>query len=468
MNYTLIAMVVFVAGISFLLARQRTQSQAAEAGFFQGCSANGEAPGLITLIFSQVTTWIFARSLLNAAILGFYYGHWGTLAYSAYYLSFFTGALIVDHLRFRQGHHSIQAFLHERFGHWGTRCYNLVIGVRLVSEVFANLLVIGIIFGVAGSQAYTLAVLAVALVTLGYSMLGGLHASLRTDLFQMIIFIGVLALLLLLAASGGHFSSALLDFQPFAIDQPGPVLLLAALLQVWSYPMHDPVMMDRGFLADRRTTWRSFLHAGWISTFCILAFGSLGVIAGAGALSGEDMNQALTRLLGEWPMLLFSATLVISAMSTLDSTLSSSAKLVIVDMQWAQARVRNGRISMALFMLLGLALVFWGNQDLFSAVAVSGTASMYLAPVIFFSLWGNQRQIPLWSYLGSFVVALGGAALYFSESSGYSLLLGESHKYTKLLWISLSVLVIGCLLFQVGSLVSRKPGATTAKTEVSV
>jgi len=462
MNTPLAVLIMIVAAFSLYLSRQRTQ----EGGFFHGRSAEGDAPGLITLIFSQVTTWIFARSLLNAAILGFYYGIWGTLAYAAYYLSFFTGALIIDHLRFRQGHTSIQAFLHERFGHWGTRCYNLVIGVRLVSEVFANLLVIGILFGVAGSQAYTLAVLAVSLVTLIYSMLGGLHASLRTDLFQMLVFLAVLGLLLIFAVAGGHFSVALLDFKPFEISDPGPILLLVALLQVWSYPMHDPVMMDRGFLADRRTTWRSFIHAGWISTLCILAFGSLGVIAGAGALSGEDMNQALTRLLGEWPMLLFSATLVISAMSTLDSTLSSSAKLVVMDMKLAPARVNNGRIAMVLFMLLGLALVFWGNKDLFSAVAVSGTASMYLAPVIFFSLWGNQRDIPLWSYLGSFVVALGGAVLYFTESSGYSALLGEVHKYTKLLWISLAVLVIGCLMFQIGSLSARRPRPADSRMQV--
>lgn len=179
------------------------------------------------------------------------------------------------------------------------------------------------------------------------------------------------------------------------------------------------------------------------------------------------MNQALTRLLGELPMFLFSATLVISAMSTLDSTLSSSAKLVVIDMKLVESRVRNGRFSMALFMLLGLALVFWGNKDLFSVVAVSGTASMYLAPVIFFSLWGNQREIPLWSYLGSFTIALGGAMLYLTESSGYSALLGEAHKYTKLLWISLSVMIIGCLLFQLGSLLARRAQQTDNRTQVT-
>ena len=326
-----------------------------------------------------------------------------------------------------------------------------------MSEVFANLLVIGILFGVSGSQSYTLAVIGLAMVTLVYSMLGGLHASLRTDFFQMLVFIAVLSVLLFMVVGGGHFNAELLAFKPFDISEPGPILLLVALLQVWSYPMHDPVMMDRGFLADRETTKRSFIHAGWISSLSIIAFGSLGVIAGANALSGEDMNQALSRLLGELPMFLFSATLVISAMSTLDSTLTSSAKMMVLDMRLMSVNLRNGRIVMAVFMLLGVLLVFVGNKDLFSAVAVSGTASMYLVPVIFFSLWGNRRDIPVWSYVASFALAMGGAVLYFTESSGHTAVLGEVHKYTKLLWICITIMIGGCALFWVGGASQKQP-----------
>jgi len=460
MDYQLSLIIGFIALVSVLLSPKVKGANA----FFRGESKDGQQPGLLTLTFSQVTTWIFARSLMNAAILGFYYGIWGTLAYAAYYLSFLTGARIIDHLRFEQGYDSIQSFLADRFGQWGTRCYNLVIGVRLISEVFANLLVIGILFGVAGSGAYTLAVLGLALITLVYSMMGGLHASLRTDLFQMFVFLGVLALLLVMALSSGHLNTEALMFKTFDISEPGPVLLLVAFLQVWSYPMHDPVMMDRGFLADRETTRKSFLHAGWISVLCIIAFGALGVMAGAHAVTGENMNQALTRLLGELPMLMFSAALVISAMSTLDSTLSSSSKLIVVDMKMTQATVFNGRMAMAVFMLLGVLCVFWGNKDLFSAVAVSGTASMYLAPVIFFSLWGNNTNIPVWSYLVSFALAVGGAILYFTESSGYSALLGDAHKYTKLLWISLTVLIVGCAAFWIGDKLNQpKSKSVTAE-----
>ena len=156
---SLVALAVF----SFMLApRARTPE-----GFFFGSSPTGVAPGVWTLTFSQVTTWIFARSLLNAGILGYFFGIAGALAYTAYYLSFLTGGWIIDRLRFVHGAQNIQGFLYTRFGRIGTGSFNLLVGVRLISEVFANLLVVGIVFGATGSLAYTVAILAVAGVTLG-------------------------------------------------------------------------------------------------------------------------------------------------------------------------------------------------------------------------------------------------------------------------------------------------------------
>ena len=95
MTTSLLLTLVTLAVISLLL----TPGQRTVEGFYAGRDAQGEGPSMITLVFSQVTTWIFARSLLTAAILGFYYGIGGALAYTAYYLSFFTGAVIVDQIR---------------------------------------------------------------------------------------------------------------------------------------------------------------------------------------------------------------------------------------------------------------------------------------------------------------------------------------------------------------------------------
>src|SRR6056297_3443950 len=152
-----------IFGLIILASLLAAPRRATIDGFFGGARADGRAPGLWVLVLSQVTTWIFARSLMNSAILGYYYGIWGVLAYAAYYGSFLTGGFIVGRLR-DGGAGSVQDWLTARFGAAGVACYNIVIALRLLSEVFANLLVVGLIFGAAlpaSAGADTWAILAV-------------------------------------------------------------------------------------------------------------------------------------------------------------------------------------------------------------------------------------------------------------------------------------------------------------------
>ncbi|MFC4351977.1 hypothetical protein ACFOW6_10525 [Fodinicurvata halophila] len=446
----LTASIIFITLFSYIVSpRVRTVT-----GFFGGLSETGQTPSLWTIVLSQVTTWIFARSLLNAGILGYFYGLPGVLAYASYYLSFLTGAWIIDALRFRRCYESVQNCLADHFGTAGTVCYNFVVALRLASEVFANLLVIGILFGQAGSLGYILSILAVAGVTLGYSMLGGLRASIRTDVFQATALIVVLAVLLGQTLAAQDFSLPVsLSFATADMEAPGWSLLAVALLQVWSYPLHDPVMMDRGFLADRRTTRQSFYHACWISLLLILAFGLLGLHAGAHRLEGEDLMATLSRIMGPSTMILLNIALILSAVSTLDSTLSSAAKLSILGMRLAPATLFAGRAAMAIFMGLGLVLLLFGSDDLFDAVAISGTASLFLAPVVFFCIWRDWR-VRRWAYLTAFAAATLAAVFYFLESSGYTDLIGAltglNHDYSKLLLLSLLALVTGCGAFVAG------------------
>src|SRR6056297_1145 len=415
-------------------------------GFFGGASAMGRAPGLWTLVLSQVTTWIFARSLMNAAIRGYFYGIWGVLAYAAYYGSFLTGGFIVGRLR-DGGAGSVQDWLTARFGAAGVACYNIVIALRLLSEVFANLLVVGLIFAAAlptWAGADTAAILAVAGLGLAYSAWGGLSASLRTDVVQMLIFLAVFAAALLaLVTAPGFQIGAVLTAQGTSGAWNGQILLLVAFLQVFSYPAHDPVMMDRGFIADRVTTRASFLHAFWISTLCIIGFGFFGIQA---SLTGADYEG---QLLGTWaamfPAWVFAAlmlSLLVSALSTLDSALASAARLVVVELRLAPRSLMGGRVAMLVFMGLGAALTLWGNQTLFDAVAVSGTASMFLAPVFVVGLIMG-RDVALWGYLVAFLAAMLGALAYFARDGLFAALLPAGHKYEQLLAICIVVLVVG-------------------------
>ena len=422
-------------------------------GFYKGSSETGNAPTLWTLVLSQVTTWIFARSLMTAAILGFYYGIAGALAYAAYYFSFVTGGAIINHLRFKHGYENVQGFLSAKFGATGAAMYNFVVVLRLLSEVFANLIVVGEIFGLKGSFEYFTAMVAIGVITVAYSSMGGLRASLRTDVLQSVLVIALVTVLFIAMLLNPAFDPGAIIRSSPEIQSPGWVLLLVAGLQVWSYPLHDPVMMDRGFLADEETTRKSFLHAAWISIICILMFALLGVFAGLNNNESEGMMEALTRLFGQPIMAVFSVALIISALSTLDSTFSSASKLVVKDMKLLPETVMSGRIVMVAFLIVGGLFLLWDSKDLYAAVAVSGTLSMFLLPIIVFCIWG-KRDVALWPVVVTFIVTIFGGITYVTESSKYTTwmfdLFGFEHKYSKLLIICIVIALVGFVTFALG------------------
>lgn len=438
--------IITIFGLVILASLAAAPRRATIEGFFGGAGASGQAPGLWVLVLSQVTTWIFARSLMNAAILGYFYGIWGTLAYAAYYGSFLTGGFIVGRLR-AGGAGSVQDWLGARFGAVGVACYNVVIALRLLSEVFANLLVVGLIFAAALPEvglAREASIVLVAVLGLAYSAWGGLSAALRTDVLQMLVFLVIFALAFgALLTSPGFDLGAVLTSEGASGSWNGQVLLLVAFLQVFSYPAHDPVMMDRGFIADRDTTRRSFLHAFWISSFCIIGFGFFGIQAAIVGAEYED--QLIGTWMGMFPPWLFVALLVsllISALSTLDSALASAARLVVDELRLSPRTLSGGRVAMVVFMTAGALLTLWGNQTLFDAVAVSGTASMFLTPVLLVGLVMG-RPLALWSYLVAFGAALTGAAAYFARDGIFAAVLPEGHKYEQLLAICVVVLFVG-------------------------
>jgi len=453
----LVLLVIAIALGSILLSPRAVTV----AAFFAGADNQGHAPGLLTLVLSQVTTWIFARSLLTAAILGYYYGIAGALAYTAYYLSFLTGMMIVARLR-RKGARSLQDWLGQEYGQIGVFCYNLVVALRLMSEVFANLLVVGMVFTAAyagSAQAGQIAMIALALVALGYSAFGGLRASLRTDVGQMILFLVAFSIAFLVMVFGSDFSvSEVLSAPGVSGGYNGWVLFLVALLQVPSYPAHDPVMMDRGFIADERTTKRAFIHAFWLSALSIFGFALFGVeasVTGAALVDGQLLGT-WQAMFGPFVYFLIVASLLISAMSTLDSALSSAARLAIDEMKLAKRTITNGRIAMAVFMLGGVLFLLANTKELFAAVAVSGTASMFLTPLLVLGL-GFGLKIPRWSFLVSFGAAIGGAIAYFFQSSELVMaVFGSGHKYERLLAICIAVLLVGFVASFVGIMMRRR------------
>lgn len=372
---------VLVIGSSLLLLWIAPKARSIQA-FYQG-SRNERAPNFWLLTSSLVISWLFAKSITNAANLGLSYGFVGSVAYAAYYLSFVVAGLIIYRLRTKGGFSSIHAFLRQRYGQGAILIFSLLIAFRLFNEVWSNTMVIGSYFGESGSFNYYLAILVFTGLTLMYSLKGGMSSAILTDLIQMLFFGIILAILLaVLIPKAPAGVRSFVDSGTWSWGT-GVNLLVVALLQSFSYPFHDPVMTDRGFISDARTTLSSFLFAAVIGAICILLFSFIGIYGSWHEVEGQAA-VGVARLLGLPILLLVNFIMITSAASTLDSTFSSFAKLAQLDLNKRRPpSIKAGRWSMILITVIGTLPVFL-DPAILSATTVSGTMVLGLGPIFLF------------------------------------------------------------------------------------
>jgi len=262
MEQTIIWQWIIVAGFGLLFFLIAPVSRTV-ASFFSAASGEGRQPNVFLLTSSLVISWIFAKSITNAANLGLSFGIVGGVAYAVYYLSFIVAGIVIYQLRVQGKFASIHHYLQERFGRTAVIIFSLLVGFRLYNEVWSNTMVIGSYFGEMGSRPYYLAIVVFTGLTLAYTLKGGLRSSLLTDAIQMVLF-GVLLFVvlgLIMPQTEGGLGTYLSSGEWSLAN--GVNLLLVAFIQIFSYPFHDSVMTDRGFISDPHTTRKSFFSGRW-------------------------------------------------------------------------------------------------------------------------------------------------------------------------------------------------------------
>jgi hypothetical protein len=156
---------------------------------------------------------------------------------------------------------------------------------------------------------------------------------------------------------------------------------------VLSYPFHDPVLTDRGFITEEKTMLRAMIVAGVLGFLCIFAFSLVGVHAKLEGLpSGDNMPGAVAGAFGALPYFLMTMIMIVAAGSTLDSTFASVSKLVGQEVPLLAGRepgsnaLRIGVWTMVVIAVLGNIPMIAGT-DILKATTISGTMVMGLAPV---------------------------------------------------------------------------------------
>ncbi|MEG0016858.1 MAG: hypothetical protein RR747_09805 [Gordonibacter sp.] len=425
-------------------------------GFFKGERKDGKPASLFLLTTSIFISWIFAKSVTNAANLGCEYGLVGGVAYATYWLCIPLAGFAIYRLRTKFLAKGLVSFLTKNYGIAAAFVFSLAILIRLFNEVWSNSSVVGGYYGESGSMYFIIAATLFTLITLAYAMWGGLRSSLVTDAVQTILFvvvlIGIAAWIL-----PQHSFSDYMTSGTWSLDT-GVDLLLVTVLQLFSYPFHDPVLTDRGFITEEKTMVKAFVVSGVLGFLAILLFSFIGIHA---QLVGIPLSSNVPAAVGAaTSMAAFFAMalmMIFAAGSTLDSTFSSLSKLAARDLPHIvnkdfgnKARV-IGMGVMVLFAFVGNLPMLVGTSIL-AATTISGTMIMGLGPI--FLLHGRVKPTKLGFHLCFWIGIVLGFAYSFAPGLVAGLAIGGG-KSAVLLGVNLYGLIACTLAYVIPGLVAQ-------------
>lgn len=424
-------------------------------GFFRGERKDGKPASLFLLTTSIFISWIFAKSVTNAANLGAEFGFVGGVAYATYWLCIPIAGFAIYRLRTKFLAKGLVSFLTKNYGIAAAFVFSLAILIRLFNEVWSNSSVVGGYYGEAGSTYFIVAATVFTLITLAYAMWGGLRSSLVTDAVQAILFavvlIGIAVWILPQHSMGEYMSTGVWSLST------GVDLLLVTVLQLFSYPFHDPVLTDRGFITEEKTMVKAFTVSGILGFFAILIFSFIGIHA---QLEGMPLSSNVPAQVGAASsMAAFFALailMIFAAGSTLDSTFSSLSKLSARDLP----RILNkdfGKRARPIGMAVMVIFAFIGNlpmivgTDILAATTISGTMIMGLGPI--FLLHGLVKPTKLGFHLCFWLGIVLGFLYAFAPSTVAFMAIGDG-KYATMLGVNLYGLISCTLLYLIPGIVA--------------
>ncbi|MDM8549191.1 hypothetical protein QUF72_03900 [Desulfobacterales bacterium HSG2] len=268
---------------------------------------------------------------------------------------------------------------------------------------------------------YHTGVIVLAVMFTSYSLIDGLRSSIRTDLLQMIIIGGGMAVLVPLAVSEGGGMAAIQAgfsgfngeygnlFDPYVAYSFG----ITVTIGLMSGPVGDQQHWQRAFAFQKGKAFRGYLLGALIFAAVPLTMSLLGFMAAgnpdaapgvyAGNLSAQQVGPEVIRtLLPEWGMIVFMIMILGGLASTGDSALCAGGSLVTVDIFRRYIRpeasdavmLRAARISVLGISLIAVGISLIPGITILSLFLFYGTLrSSTLMPTLFILF---RKNVPAW------------------------------------------------------------------------
>jgi Na+/proline symporter len=285
---------------------------------------------------------------------------------------------------------------------------------------------------------YSAGVLLLALVFTSYSLVDGLHSSIRTDVAQLfIIFVGMGVVVPVAVANGGGFAAVIAGLGGFdgthgSVFDPHVAYTfgITVTIGLMSGPVGDQQHWQRAFAFARGKVLRGYLLGAALFAVVPVTMGLLGFLAAgnheaaplvaSGAASAQQTApEVVATLLPWWGMTLYTLIILAGLASTGDSALCAGGSLIAVDVyrRYINPQATEGEMlrgSRFAVLLLGLAAVgvaLIPGITILSLFLFYGTLrSSTLMPTI---VMLYRKSVPAWGmFWGITLAILVGLPLY--------------------------------------------------------
>ncbi len=364
---------------------------------------------------SIAVTWVWAPAIFVSSLQSFTKGLPGIFWFTApNILCFFVFTPLGIRLRkLAPEGYTLPQFISTRFP--GSRAAHIgfllvFFGYQLGAIIINTLAGGSLLNAISGINIYA-AIAAMAAITLTYSLLSGLRASILTDVIQMIMLIGIAFVLIpwciinaggwqsIVRGLGGFDGLHKNIFDPWLAFSLGIPMTLSLI----SGPIGDQVFFQRAMAVKQKDIARTFIFGGLIFGIVPIMLSLLGFIGAnevsRGALSVSDPQLVgpivVGHLLPKAALYAFTLMAFAGLCSTLDSSLCAISSLGSIDIYKKYINsaavdtqiVKAARICMILMTIIGTSIALCKPKLLWCFLAYGALASAGLFPTIFALYW---------------------------------------------------------------------------------
>lgn len=282
-------------------------------------------------------------------------------------------------------------------------------GVQLLAGGLALVLLTGINF--------IWATIIMALVSLSYSLVRGLKASVNTDFIKMVILLATILVAGYVFLQGGalHFGGIKnMTINPFS-DYGWKIFMLFGInttIGLLAGPVGDQTFWQRAFAMDRRDVMRSFGLSALIFAVVPIATGLIGFVAASAGFIPHNVSMVglefVKSVAPSGLVILFMLAILSGLMSTIDSNMCAMGTITS---KWfsRERTIMSARLGMILVTIFGLAVANIPNINIFWLFLFYGVfRSSVFIPTLFTMV---AKRLPkesavFYGMLGAFLIAV--------------------------------------------------------------